>query len=243
MPPEPGQQPRPGQDARRAFVPTGEPAGGVRVGGQRVVGSVGGLEGAGPGHHHLGHDRVGRGQVHDRAEGRGRLGGTALALERMPQAGQGADPERGFDGGGRLPVRSRCGGRDGSGYQVELLDGAVKLAGGQGGLGDPEPGAAAGPCRRGTGEPGVASVLPASVGAARAELGGDQVGQGELGDLAARVLGQVAFQRRDRLGVSAGLDVCLAQEELRVGGQRPGRLGGQASRAACSASAIRPRAR
>ncbi len=217
---EPGQQPRPGQGGARALVPGGVCLGDGGVGVEGVVGPVGGLESAGPGHRHLGGDRIAVGQVHEGAEGRGRLRGPAQRLEAASQAGQGADAERGVvDGRGRSVV--------GSGHQPELLGGAVVLPGGQGGLGDPEPGARQGLAGRAlAGE--LRERLVGLGGMARAEMGGDEVRQGEFGDLAARVRGQVALQGRDRVGVSAGLDVRLPQQEQGIGGEGAGRLVGQA---------------
>ena len=97
--------------------------------------------------------------------------------------------------------------------------------GGQGGLGHSHPGA--GKCLAGgipIGQCGQG--LPGVPGPPGTELGDGQVRHCELGDIASRIGGQVPFQQPDGLGVSAGLDVFLAEEELGVGGDRAaGQLG------------------
>ena len=107
-----------------------------------------------------------------------------------------------------------------------MLGGTVELPGSEGGLGEPEPGAWQ---RLAIGELAGEDRqrLGGGVGPARAELGGDQVDEGEFGDVTTGVVGQVTLEGCDRLGEAAGLDVRLPQQEPGVGGNRPGRLLGQ----------------
>ncbi len=146
-----------------------------------------------PGQRHLRRDRVVRSQLHDRAECRRRLGGPAQFLERPSHPGQGADAKRRSTLVAEPWQRRLFSRLDGSGHQPELLDGTVEVLLGQGGLGKPEPGAWQ---RLAIGELAaeLRQRLGGGVGPARAELGSDQIGQGEFGDVAAWVVGQVTFE-------------------------------------------------
>ncbi len=220
MPAQPGQQPRPSQRRAWALGARGEAVGGGLVGGQGLLGAVRGLEGAGPGQRQLGRGRIHRGQVQHGAERGGGLRGPPHLLQGSPQTRQRADAKVTI--GGRRAIARR--GR--SGHQAEVLDRAIELPGGPGGLGEAEPGARQGLAGREMVRQPHEGRLGLR-GSSRPELGGHQVGQGELGDVAAGIGGQVPLQGRDGLGVAAGLDVPLSQQELRIGGGRPGRLPGQ----------------
>ena len=108
------------------------------------------------------------------------------------------------------------------GNQPKLLRGPIGLMGGQRGLGQSDPGAGKGLAR---GKPvrQRAQDLPGIVGTPGAELGDGQMRQGELGDIALWIGGQIPFQRPDGLGVSARLDVFLTEQEQGIGGDRAAR--------------------
>ncbi len=107
--------------------------------------------------------------------------------------------------------------------QPELLGGTVGLMGRKGRIGQPQTrfreGLAA---RKLVGEPG--KVLPGFVQSSQTEPSHRQVRQGEIGDVAPGIGGQILLERRDCLGVTSGIEVSLAEQELGIGRNGAGRF-------------------